>query len=50
MGCCNNAAAAAGDFAIAFPNEFINYIPQFAEKICEIFQGKVFTLKNSLSY
>lgn len=46
MGCCNNAASAAGNFALAYP-EFMVCIPTFTEKICEIFQGRVINLSRN---
>lgn len=41
VGCCANAATAAGNFALAYPNEFANFIPEFTKKIIDIYQGKV---------
>jgi len=37
MGCCNNASATVGEFAIVYGEHFHKYIPDFAKKICEIF-------------
>jgi len=37
MGCCNNASAAVGEFAIVYGEQFQKYIPDFAQKICEVF-------------
>ena len=34
--CCNNAAWAIGELALAFPNELMNYITQFATKLSEV--------------
>lgn len=32
-GTCNNCAWAIGELALAYPNELMNYIPQFVHKI-----------------
>jgi len=39
MGCCNNSAIAVGEFAIVYGEHFRKYIPDFAQKIVEIFNG-----------
>jgi len=39
MGCCNNAANAVGEFAIVYGEQFQKYIPDFAQKIVETFNG-----------
>jgi len=44
IGCCNNAAFAIGEFAIAYGQNFHKYIPDFAKKFSQILSGsqKVF--------
>jgi len=38
--CCNNSAWAIGELALAYPSEFTNYIPQFVNRICELFNNE----------
>jgi len=34
--CCNNSAWAIGEIALAYPNEFMEIVPQFGQKISDI--------------
>ena len=48
--CCNNSAWGIGEFALAYPTEFTNYIPQFVNRICELFNNENLKVNQSFFY
>jgi len=46
---CNNATFSVGELAIAFPNEFSQYVPDFATRICDIMESGYVVHENVLT-